>query len=104
MAVIYIIILIGVLVFVHEFGHYLAARIFKVKVLSFSIGFGPRLTGFKRGDTSWDILTVSPATSNASTISHEAVRILNQISALIIADPLLKRTSERFIKDPPQDP
>ena len=55
MAVIYIIILIGVLVFVHEFGHYLAARIFKVKVLSFSIGFGPRLTGFKRGDTSWDI-------------------------------------------------
>lgn len=55
MAVLYIIILIGVLVFVHEFGHYLAARIFKVKVLSFSIGFGPRLTGFKHGDTSWDI-------------------------------------------------
>lgn len=55
MAVVYIIILIGVLVFVHEFGHYIAARIFKVKVLSFSIGFGPRLGGFKRGDTSWDI-------------------------------------------------
>ncbi len=55
MAVIYIVILIGVLVFVHEFGHYIAARIFKVKVLSFSIGFGPRLGGFKRGDTSWDI-------------------------------------------------
>lgn len=55
MAVIYIVILIGVLVFVHEFGHYVAARIFKVKVLSFSIGFGPRLFGFQRGDTSWDI-------------------------------------------------
>ena len=55
MAVLYIVILIGVLVFVHEFGHYIAARIFKVKVLSFSIGFGPRLGGFKRGDTSWDI-------------------------------------------------
>ena len=55
MAVIYIVILIGVLVFVHEFGHYIAARFFKVKVLSFSIGFGPRLFGFKRGDTSWDV-------------------------------------------------
>ena len=55
MAIIYIIILIGVLVFVHEFGHYIAARLFHVKVLSFSIGFGPRLTGFKHGDTSWDI-------------------------------------------------
>ena len=55
MAVLYIIILIGVLVFVHEFGHYIAAKIFHVKVLSFSIGFGPRLGGFKSGDTSWDI-------------------------------------------------
>lgn len=55
MAVIYIVILIGVLVFVHEFGHYIAARLFDVKVLSFSIGFGPRICGFKRGDTSWDI-------------------------------------------------
>ena len=55
MAVLYIIILIGVLVFVHEFGHYIAARIFDVKVLSFSIGFGPRLGGFKKGETSWDI-------------------------------------------------
>ncbi len=55
MAVLYIIILIGVLVFVHEFGHYIAARIFHVKVLSFSIGFGPRIGGFKRGETSWDI-------------------------------------------------
>ena len=55
MAVIYIIILIGVLVFVHEFGHYLAARIFNVKVTNFSIGFGPKLCGFKRKDTEWEI-------------------------------------------------
>ncbi|MCL2326038.1 MAG: RIP metalloprotease RseP [Proteobacteria bacterium] len=55
MAVLYIVILIGVLVFVHEFGHFLAARFFGVKVLSFSIGFGPKLLSLKRGDTSWDI-------------------------------------------------
>ena len=55
MAVIYIVILIGVLVFVHEFGHYLAARIFNVKVTNFSIGFGPKICGFKHKDTDWEI-------------------------------------------------
>ena len=55
MAVIYIVVLIGVLVFVHECGHYVVARLFGVKVLSFSIGFGPCLFGFKRGETSWDV-------------------------------------------------
>ena len=46
MAVIYIVILIGVLVFVHEFGHYIAARFFSVNSLSCWIGWGPRLFGF----------------------------------------------------------
>lgn len=55
MGVVYFILLIGVLVFVHEFGHYIAARLFNVKVLNFSIGFGPRLGGFKRWGTQWDI-------------------------------------------------
>ncbi len=55
MGIVYFILLIGVLVFVHEFGHYIAARIFHVKVLTFSIGFGPRLGGFKRWGTNWDI-------------------------------------------------
>ena len=32
--------LLGVLVFVHEFGHFIVARLFKVKVSAFSIGFG----------------------------------------------------------------
>ena len=55
MAVIYVVLLIGILVFVHEFGHYLAAKIFHVKVVSFSIGFGPKLFGFKKWDTSWEV-------------------------------------------------
>lgn len=44
-------ILIGVMILVHEAGHYFAARFFDVKVETFSFGFGPRLFGFKRGDT-----------------------------------------------------
>ena len=55
MGILYFLLLIGVLVFVHEFGHYIAARIFHVKVLNFSIGFGPRIGGFTRGGTQWDI-------------------------------------------------
>jgi regulator of sigma E protease len=42
---------LGVVVLIHEFGHYLAARLMKVRVEVFSFGFGPRLLGRKVGDT-----------------------------------------------------
>lgn len=44
-------VLIGVMILIHELGHYWAARFFDVKVETFSFGFGPRLFGFRRGDT-----------------------------------------------------
>jgi regulator of sigma E protease len=44
-------VLIGVMILVHELGHYWAARFFDVKVDTFSFGFGPRLFGFRRGET-----------------------------------------------------
>ncbi len=44
-------VLIGVMILVHELGHYWAARYFDVKVETFSFGFGPRLFGFRRGET-----------------------------------------------------
>ncbi|HWF06053.1 MAG TPA: RIP metalloprotease RseP [Candidatus Angelobacter sp.] len=49
------ILVLGVLVFVHEFGHYAMAKLFKVKVEVFSLGFGKRLIGFRRGDTDYRI-------------------------------------------------
>jgi regulator of sigma E protease len=51
----YTAVLLGVLVFVHELGHFLAAKALGVKVLRFSIGFGPRLFGFTRGETEYRI-------------------------------------------------
>lgn len=48
-------VLIGVMVMIHELGHFLAARYFDVKVEAFSFGFGPRLFGFKRGDTDYRV-------------------------------------------------
>ena len=49
----WLLVLIGVMILVHELGHFWAARFFKVKVDVFSFGFGPRLFGFRRGDTDY---------------------------------------------------
>src|SRR5437868_12846972 len=46
---------LGLLVFIHEFGHFAAAKFFRVRVEVFSIGFGKRLFGFKRGDTDYRV-------------------------------------------------
>ena len=46
---------LGVLVFVHEFGHYAVAKLCGVRVEVFSLGFGKRLIGFRRGDTDYRI-------------------------------------------------
>jgi regulator of sigma E protease len=50
--------LLGVLIFVHELGHFVFAKIFDVKVLRFSLGFGPRLIGFTYGDTEYRLSLV----------------------------------------------
>lgn len=47
----WLLVLIGVMILIHELGHYWAARFFDVKVEAFSFGFGPRLFGFKKGET-----------------------------------------------------
>ncbi len=47
--------IIGILVTVHEGGHFLAARLFKVRVEKFSIGFGPALYSFTKGQTEYVI-------------------------------------------------
>lgn len=49
---------LGVLVFVHELGHFLLARWNGVRVLTFSLGFGPKLLKFRRGDTEYAISAI----------------------------------------------
>ena len=49
---------LGVLIFVHELGHFLMARRIGVRVLTFSLGFGPKLVGFRRGGTEYCISAV----------------------------------------------
>lgn len=54
-----VIVLLGVLIFVHELGHFLAAKRAGVGVLKFSLGFGPRVIGRKVGETEY-LLSLIP--------------------------------------------
>ena len=49
----------GVVIFVHEFGHFIVARFNKINVSVFSIGFGPRIMSFKdKKGTNWQIAII----------------------------------------------
>ena len=58
MTILATIILLGVLIFVHELGHFWAAKAVGVGVERFSIGLGPRLAGFRRGETEYVIAAI----------------------------------------------
>jgi regulator of sigma E protease len=47
------VLVLGITVTIHEFGHFAMAKLLKIRVLVFSLGFGPRLVGFTRGGTEY---------------------------------------------------
>ena len=53
MTILAAVVVLGVLIFFHELGHFLVAKRAKVGVLKFSLGFGPKLVGVKRGETEY---------------------------------------------------
>ncbi|MDO8283131.1 MAG: RIP metalloprotease RseP [Thermodesulfovibrionia bacterium] len=59
MTILWAVILFGLLIFFHELGHFLVAKLVNVKVLKFSIGFGPKIFGKKIGETEY-ILSALP--------------------------------------------
>ena len=59
MTILATILVLGVLIFVHELGHFLAAKSVGIEVQRFSIGLGPKLLGFRRGETEY-VLSVIP--------------------------------------------
>jgi regulator of sigma E protease len=58
MTILATVIVLGVLIFVHELGHFMAAKLVGVEVQRFSIGLGPRVWGFKGGETEYVISAV----------------------------------------------
>jgi regulator of sigma E protease len=59
MTILATIIVLGVLIFVHELGHFWAAKAVGIEVQRFSIGLGPKLFGFKSGETEY-VLSIIP--------------------------------------------
>ncbi len=55
MTIILFLIVLAVLIFVHELGHFLACRLFGIKVSEFALGFGPKLWGTTRGETTYQL-------------------------------------------------
>ncbi len=75
-SIISVIVLLGVLIFVHELGHFLAARIGGVGVLKFSLGFGPKIFGKKIGETEY-VLSWIPLGGFVKLLGESASETLN---------------------------
>lgn len=55
MSIIYSIIIFGILIFVHEFGHFVMAKLYNVRVDEFALGMGPKIVGVKKGETEYTL-------------------------------------------------
>lgn len=97
------VIVFSILVFIHEFGHFLLAKKNKVKVIEFSIGFGPRLFSFMKGETRYsfkiipfggacqmlnkDVLTEDEAATEDLSRSFESKSVWARMS-IVLAGPI----------------
>jgi regulator of sigma E protease len=86
---------LGVLVFVHELGHFLVARWHGVRVHTFSLGFGPKLLSFRRGDTEYCI-SVVPLGGYVKLAGENALEVEaeqpNGTSAPLAADQFMAKS------------
>jgi regulator of sigma E protease len=99
------IIVVGVLVFVHELGHFLMAKRSGVLVQRFSFGFGPRLFGVRKGETDYCVSAIPfggyvkmagqedvPGTDDAAGVPEErkfSSKTVSQRMKIIVAGPLM---------------
>lgn len=92
--VISFIILLGILIFVHELGHFLFAKRLGVGVLKFSLGFGPKLIGKKIGETEY-LISALPLGGYVKLIGEDPSEIVSQedLQRSFQNQPLLKRTA-----------
>jgi regulator of sigma E protease len=96
----WVVILLGIMILVHEAGHFWAALSVGIRVETFSIGFGPRLFGFRRGHTDFRISAVpfggyvrmlgdQPGDENAGNPESFQSKARWQRAVVIIAGPLM---------------
>jgi len=94
------ILVLGILVFIHEFGHFIVAKRAGVRVETFSLGFGPRLVGWKQGDTEYRISAIplggyvkmtgeDPKESSADRGDSFAKKSVSARMKIVLAGPLM---------------
>ncbi|HEX5037401.1 MAG TPA: RIP metalloprotease RseP [bacterium] len=103
MTIVYFILTLGILVFIHEFGHFIAAKKQGIGVEKFSLGFGPEIFGFTRGETRYllsalpfggyvKLMGEDPEASKDSGIPKEknySARPIRQRFLVVLAGPLM---------------
>lgn len=76
----YFVLLVGVLIFVHEFGHFACAKSFDVRVLTFSVGFGPRVASVRIGETEY-VLSALPIGGYVKLLGEESGEAMTEDEA-----------------------
>jgi regulator of sigma E protease len=97
MMLFYATILLGILVFVHELGHFIVAKSVGIKVLKFSLGFGPKVVGKKYGETEY-LLSAFPLGGYVKMLGEEPDEELDEAEKerAYNYQPLWKRFSVVF--------
>lgn len=102
------VLVLGLLVFVHEFGHFLMAKRAGVRVETFSFGFGPRIVGWRRGETDYRISALplggfvkmtgeNPADEDAASTHSFAAKPLLTRMKIVLAGPLMNLVLPFFL-------
>jgi regulator of sigma E protease len=86
------VVLLGVLVLAHELGHLAFAKIFGVKVLRFSLGFGPKLVSFSAGGTEYR-LSLVPLGGYVRLLGEDPSELVSEVDAdrTLLSKPLWQR-------------
>jgi regulator of sigma E protease len=96
----YLVLALSILVLVHEWGHYVVARRTGVRVLKFSIGFGPEVIGTTRGETRWCVSAIpfggyvkfagdNPEESRDGARDEFLAQSVGVRSAIVLAGPVM---------------
>lgn len=92
----------GFLVFIHELGHFLVAKLFKVKVECFSIGMGPKVIGFKKGGTVYQIGAIPMGgfcQFKQDALKDDLPEILTQKKFELLSNALKNKISEEKLSE-----
>ncbi len=85
-----VIVVLGIMIFIHEAGHFMAAKAFGVRVLVFSLGFGKTLLHFKRGDTDYRISAL-PFGGYVKMAGDDPAEVREGVKGEFLSQPRWKR-------------